>query len=341
MSDDKKNDGDRDEPRQDQPALSDETIQEAWDLLNHGVGYKRPPRHTRFKKGQSGNPKGRPRKNDFGLGAGRSANRLALQEADRRITLTDASGPSEITAIEAVIRKQLATALKGNAYAQKHAIERYDVAERERRSQIAEDIEIWEYYIEQTRKEIADAEAKGETPPNPLPHPDDIVLDHDKGVRFLGPILPEDVDRLEKTCKLRDLLILQHELDCRLAGDRTKEDPLDGPASLLFVHAFNRWVPPRLRLSEGDIVRAMLHANFMTKRQLLKSVYRGWRELGERVPRGTTFVSLRHGKMRLEFVCEIAQRMSDGRLDVENSTTAEIAEELTDLYEELGGRVDR
>jgi hypothetical protein len=115
MSDDKTNDGDRDEPRQDQPALSDETVRKIWDLLNHGVGYKRPPKHTRFKKGQSGNPKGRPRKNNLGLGAGRSANRLALQEADRRITLTDASGPSEITAIEAVIRKQLATALKGNA----------------------------------------------------------------------------------------------------------------------------------------------------------------------------------------------------------------------------------
>jgi hypothetical protein len=45
--------------------------------------------------------------------------------------------------------------------------------------------------------------------------------------------------------------------------------------------------------------------------------------------------------MRLKFICEIARRMSDGRLDVENSTTAEVAEELTDLYEELGGRVDR
>ena len=27
---------------------------------NYGVGYKKPPKHTRFRKGQSGNPKGRP-----------------------------------------------------------------------------------------------------------------------------------------------------------------------------------------------------------------------------------------------------------------------------------------
>src|SRR3954453_6059790 len=27
---------------------------------DYGVGYGRPPRHTRFAKGQSGNPRGRP-----------------------------------------------------------------------------------------------------------------------------------------------------------------------------------------------------------------------------------------------------------------------------------------
>jgi len=28
---------------------------------DYEVGYGKPPRHTRFKKGQSGNPKGRPK----------------------------------------------------------------------------------------------------------------------------------------------------------------------------------------------------------------------------------------------------------------------------------------
>jgi hypothetical protein len=31
------------------------------DELLQGVGYKRPPKHTQFRPGQSGNPKGRPR----------------------------------------------------------------------------------------------------------------------------------------------------------------------------------------------------------------------------------------------------------------------------------------
>jgi hypothetical protein len=31
------------------------------DVRDYKVGYKKPPLHTRFKKGQSGNPRGRPR----------------------------------------------------------------------------------------------------------------------------------------------------------------------------------------------------------------------------------------------------------------------------------------
>ena len=37
------------------PPISDD------DVRDYKVGYKKPPLHTRFKKGQSGNPRGRPR----------------------------------------------------------------------------------------------------------------------------------------------------------------------------------------------------------------------------------------------------------------------------------------
>ena len=32
------------------------------DDSNYSIGYKKPPRHTQFQPGKSGNPKGRPRK---------------------------------------------------------------------------------------------------------------------------------------------------------------------------------------------------------------------------------------------------------------------------------------
>ena len=46
------------------------------------VGYGKPPVHTRFRKGQSGNPGGRPR----GITAGRAA-ALALKEAYRPVNV--------------------------------------------------------------------------------------------------------------------------------------------------------------------------------------------------------------------------------------------------------------
>jgi len=340
MSNSKADENNPHDPRKESSSLSEESLRELRRNVVHDTGYKKPPKHTQFKKGQSGNPKGRPRKDDFGPGTDRSASRLLLQEADRSITLTDASGSTEITGIQAVIRKEYVTAMKGNPLAQKHVIERYDLAERDRRRSIAGENEIWRLYRDRTRKEIADAKAKGETPPDPLPHPEDIVLDPDKGVQFLGPMLPEQVDDIEEACRTRDLLVLQDQLDRRLAKDTVVEDPLDRPgAALLYACSLNSWVPLRWQLSEGAMCSAMMRADNLTKRELLKTVYQGWRALGRPVPRGETFVSVRDGRLALKLSYKIVRGICDG--DFENSTTEEIAEVLMDMFEELGVRVNR
>jgi hypothetical protein len=178
--------------------LPKETIEKIKSTLLYGVGYKRPPKETRFKKGQSGNPKGRPRTFDLGLGSARSTNALALKEAERLISVREGGETREIPAIEAVLRKQIASALGGNAYAQKHVIERHVWAECEERERRHKDIEFWEEYQKQKWEEIENASSRGEAPPSLLPHPDDIVLDYDKGVRIRGPIDEEELVRLKR-----------------------------------------------------------------------------------------------------------------------------------------------
>src|SRR5271169_3778443 len=67
------------------------------------VGYGEPPSRTRFCKGTSGNPGGRPR----GMTAGR-ANRLALSEAYRMVTVREGDKIRTLPAIQAVLRSLVA-----------------------------------------------------------------------------------------------------------------------------------------------------------------------------------------------------------------------------------------
>ena len=64
------------------------------------IGYGRPPRHTRFTKGQSGNPRGRPK-------AAQSLARIARRILNEKIPVRENGQRRTITRLEAML-KQLA-----------------------------------------------------------------------------------------------------------------------------------------------------------------------------------------------------------------------------------------
>lgn len=68
------------------------------------VGYGKPPVHSRWKPGQSGNPKGRPKKE-------RSIKKLIERELDRVITIKNRGKEERITIREAIVRKRVSDAL--------------------------------------------------------------------------------------------------------------------------------------------------------------------------------------------------------------------------------------
>jgi hypothetical protein len=79
------------------------------------VGYGRPPRHTQFRKGQSGNPGGRPRRSEI-----ERMKALVLHEAYRTVVIRDDDGravPASI--VQAVLRGQIKLAIDGNGPAQR------------------------------------------------------------------------------------------------------------------------------------------------------------------------------------------------------------------------------
>jgi hypothetical protein len=74
------------------------------------VGYKRPPRSTRYRPGVSGNPKGRPKRKGQGLPYARIL--------DRIVTIKESVGARQVTAEQAFLAYLRKKALDGNEAAQ-------------------------------------------------------------------------------------------------------------------------------------------------------------------------------------------------------------------------------
>jgi len=87
-----------DQPNADKPKKAD-----------YKVGYGKPPKATQFKKGQSGNPKGAKKKKEI------DDARIVIEEVlAEPIELRDGGRKLRVSKLEAMLRAQLISALKGN-----------------------------------------------------------------------------------------------------------------------------------------------------------------------------------------------------------------------------------
>jgi hypothetical protein len=111
------------------PAKLDEEPGDAGDAgrASYSVGYKKPPVHSRFRPGQSGNPKGRPKK-------AASLNTIVRANLTSKVAVRTASGEKRITRIEAVLHKAVEQAMKGNPKAIAELIKLYATAVPEAQS---------------------------------------------------------------------------------------------------------------------------------------------------------------------------------------------------------------
>ncbi len=74
---------------------------------DYEVGFGRPPMHSRFRAGESGNPKGRPKK-------ARNFKTLFLEEANTPINVREGGGEQEISKLHAVVKRDMERAFKGS-----------------------------------------------------------------------------------------------------------------------------------------------------------------------------------------------------------------------------------
>lgn len=98
----------------------------------HDVGYGKPPEETRFKPGQSGNPKGRPK----GAKGFRSIVREALSTG---VTVHRDGATENVSAMEALILKLLTKGMAGEPRAMDKLIELARAYDDEEAADAAED----------------------------------------------------------------------------------------------------------------------------------------------------------------------------------------------------------
>jgi len=164
---------------------------------NYPVGYAKPPVESRFKPGQSGNPRGRPKgsRNRAKLPElhEERLKSIILEEAYRTIAVNDAKGIVSIPMAQAVIRSLAVNAAKGNQRAQRLFSELLASVETANKRLHDEWLETAISYKVEWEKELGRRKRHSIDAPEPIPHPDDIIIDMKTGlVRIKGPMTKEE-----------------------------------------------------------------------------------------------------------------------------------------------------
>ena len=168
---------------------------------SYEVGYGKPPQASQFQPGKSGNPRGRPKgaRNKSGDKFGKKIMEMVLEEAQRTIRVQDGGRVRTLPVAQAIVRSVSVTAMKGQPRAQRLFIDLFSRAQADQENcrfehfkALLEYKDFWEQELDRRRRESIVA-------PDPIPHPDQIVIDVRAGTaRIKGPLTKEEKTRLDK-----------------------------------------------------------------------------------------------------------------------------------------------
>ncbi|WP_411815968.1 DUF5681 domain-containing protein [Hyphococcus sp. DH-69] len=155
------------------------------------VGYGKPPKSSRFKKGKSGNPKGRPKgsKNRRPYLNEERLKDIIIEEAYRTIDVVEGGKTVSYPMAQAVIRALAVNAAKGQLRAQELFTSLLASTEDANNQLYAEYFDTVMSYKLNWERELEDRKLTGRIGPEPIPHPDHIVVDMKTGlVEVKGPM---------------------------------------------------------------------------------------------------------------------------------------------------------
>ncbi len=229
----------------------------------------------------------------------------------------------DLTNFEIMEQKLFESGIAGNAYAQREYLRRADKVAAKKSKEIAAECARWTDFKEVQQRRLAQAKANGAPQARILPHPDDIIIDYERGVRFLGPVDEEEWQEFDGMVKVRHAMFVQQAMEDAVDGVPLRARPSMGAAMTAAI-LFDRMMPPSLQMSMSDRMFLAFDLRQLPARDVLRRCRAAWKAAGCDAPRGGRFGS----KDRfVDMVDAIQHFRKVHRTDPENSDQIDYAAE--------------